>query len=57
MAGTEFSGPYAAVKNLYFNKTNIICEKNKTNSKIFEKALKDISTVKYEYFIYESRSS
>jgi len=40
MAGTEFSGPYAAVKNLYFNKTNIICEKNKTNSKIFENALK-----------------
>ena len=40
MAGTEFSGPYAAVKNLYFNKTNIICEKDKTNSKIFENALK-----------------
>ena len=39
MAGTEFSGPQAAIKNLYFNKTNIICEKDKTNRKIFKKAL------------------
>ena len=39
MAGTEFSGPNAAVKELYFNKTNILCEKDKTNSNIYKKAL------------------
>lgn len=39
MAGTEFSGPNAALKDLYFNKTNILCEKDKTNSNVYKKAL------------------
>ncbi len=39
IAGTEFSGPGAAVKNLYRNKTNIICEVEKTAFKLQEKAL------------------
>ncbi len=30
IAGTEFSGPQAAIKNLFTNKVNIICEQNKT---------------------------
>jgi len=39
IAGTEFSGPTAAIKNLFSNKTNIICEVEKTAFKLQEKAL------------------
>ena len=40
IAGTEFSGPSAAVSKLYKNKTLIICEVEKTAFKLQEKALK-----------------
>jgi prephenate dehydrogenase len=40
IAGTEFSGPKAAIHNLYKNKTNIICEVEETAFKLQEKALK-----------------
>lgn len=40
IAGTEFSGPGAAIRNLFRNKTNIICEVEKTSFKFQEKALK-----------------
>lgn len=39
IAGTEYSGPRAAIPNLYFNKTMIICEVEKTAFKLQEKAL------------------
>lgn len=39
IAGTEFSGPKAAILGLYQNKTNIICEVEKTAFKLQEKAL------------------
>lgn len=39
IAGTEFSGPSAAIKGLYQGKTNIICEVEKTAFKLQEKAL------------------
>lgn len=39
IAGTEFSGPSAALENLYTGKTNIICEVEKTAFKLQEKAL------------------
>lgn len=39
IAGTEFSGPQAALKGLYKNKTNIICEVEKTAFKLQERAL------------------
>ncbi len=39
IAGTEFSGPSAAIKNLFQGKTNIICEVEKTSFKLQEKAL------------------
>lgn len=39
IAGTEFSGPNAALTNLFRNKTNIICEVEKTAFKLQEKAL------------------
>lgn len=39
IAGTEFSGPSAALRNLFRDKTNIICEVEKTAFKLQEKAL------------------
>lgn len=39
IAGTEFSGPTAAVRGLFKNKTNIICEVEKTAFKLQERAL------------------
>ena len=38
LAGTEFSGPDAAVHYLFDGKVNIICEPDKTNWKILDKA-------------------
>ena len=40
IAGTEHSGPSAAIHNLYNNKTNIICEVEETAFKLQEKALR-----------------
>jgi prephenate dehydrogenase len=39
IAGTEFSGPAAALDGLYKGKTNIICEVEKTAFKLQERAL------------------
>lgn len=39
IAGTEFSGPKAAVADLFSQKTNIICEVEKTAFKLQEKGL------------------
>lgn len=39
IAGTEFSGPKAAINNLFNGKTNIICEVEKTAFKLQEKAM------------------
>ncbi|WP_460219907.1 prephenate dehydrogenase [Psychroserpens sp. MEBiC05023] len=39
IAGTEFSGPKAAIRHLFQKKTNIICEVEKTTFKLQEKAL------------------
>ncbi len=39
IAGTEFSGPSAAITGLFEGKTNIICEVEKTTFKMQEKAL------------------
>jgi len=39
LAGTEFSGPEAAILNLFDDKVNIICEPDKTNWKILDKAI------------------
>lgn len=45
IAGTEFSGPTAAIKNLFNGKTNIICEVEKTAFKLQEKALEIFSKI------------
>ncbi len=39
IAGTEFSGPTAAINGLFHGKTNIICEVEKTAFKLQEQAL------------------
>ncbi|WP_198033380.1 prephenate dehydrogenase [Lacinutrix venerupis] len=39
IAGTEFSGPKAAISNLFQHKTNIVCEVEKTAFKLQERAL------------------
>ncbi len=40
IAGTEYSGPEAAISGLFVGKTNIVCEVEKTAFKLQEKALK-----------------
>lgn len=45
IAGTEFSGPKAAIHNLFQKKTNIICEVEKTSFKLQEKALQLFSNL------------
>ncbi len=45
IAGTEFSGPKAAIQGLYKNKTNIICEVEKTAFKLQERALQLFSDI------------
>ena len=40
IAGTEHSGPSAAIEGLFKGKTNIVCEVEKTAFKLQEKALK-----------------
>ena len=40
LAGTEFSGPEAALKGLFHDAKNIICEKDKTHDAALETALK-----------------
>ena len=39
LAGTEFSGPEAAIENLFDSKVNIICESDKCDWRILDKAL------------------
>ncbi|WP_224483898.1 prephenate dehydrogenase [Robertkochia aurantiaca] len=45
IAGTEFSGPGAAIYGLYEGKTNIICEVEKTAFKLQERALELFSVL------------
>jgi len=45
IAGTEFSGPKAAIANLFHQKTTIICEIEKTAATLQEKALNLFSTI------------
>ncbi len=45
IAGTEFSGPSAAIKGLFKDKTNIICEVEKTAFQLQEKALGIFATL------------
>jgi prephenate dehydrogenase len=46
LAGTEFSGPEAAILNLFDEKVNILCEVDKTDWKILDKALSIFKNLK-----------
>jgi len=56
MAGTEFSGPNAAVEGLYLNKNNIVCDIEKTNPKIYEKALRIFKMLNMNIIKMDSKS-
>lgn len=45
IAGTEYSGPKAAIYDLFQNKTNIICEEDKTDEKLKNEVLNFFSTI------------
>lgn len=56
IAGTEFSGPKAAIKGLFVDKTNIICEVEKTAFKLQEKALEIFSKIGMRIRYMDSKS-
>lgn len=56
IAGTEYSGPGAAIKDLYRGKTMIICEVEKTAFKLQEKALEIFQKLGMRIRYMDSRS-
>jgi prephenate dehydrogenase len=56
IAGTEFSGPKAAIENLFEDKVNIICEIEKTAYKKQEKALEFFRNLKMRIRYMEPKS-
>jgi prephenate dehydrogenase len=56
IAGTEFSGPKAAVENLFKGKTMIVCEIEKTSYKKQEKALELFRNLKMRIRYMEPKS-
>lgn len=56
MAGTEFSGPEAAIKGLYIGKTNIICEFKKTDEELRILALEIFDGLKMKTIYMDPKS-
>ena len=56
IAGTEFSGPKAAIENLFEDKVNILCEIEKTSHKKKEKALELFRNLKMRIRYMEPKS-
>jgi prephenate dehydrogenase len=56
IAGTEFSGPKAAIQNLFEDKVNIICEIERTSHKKQEKALNLFKDLKMRIRYMEPKS-
>lgn len=56
IAGTEFSGPEAAIPNLFRNKINIICEVEKTDDKLVEKAIEIFEALEMELKFMKAKS-
>jgi prephenate dehydrogenase len=54
IAGTEFSGPSAAISGLFQGKTNIICEVEKTTFKLQEKAVQLFTAIGNENSLHGS---
>ena len=54
IAGTEFSGPQAAIKNLFSKKVNIICEQEKSDTKQLEKLTNLFQPLNMRFVFIES---
>lgn len=54
IAGTEFSGPNAAIKNLFSDKVNILCEVGLTDEKQFRKFKKIMQPLNMRYVLMDS---
>jgi len=56
IAGTEFSGPTAAIPNLFQNKKNIICDKELSSDSALNMALKICMQLEMETYFLDSKS-
>lgn len=56
IAGTEFSGPEAAIPNLFKNKINIICEVEKTDKRLVERAIEIFKALEMELKFMKAKS-
>lgn len=56
LAGTEFSGPTAAIPNLFQNKKNIICDKELSSDSALNMALKICMQLEMETYFLDSKS-
>ena len=54
IAGTEFSGPTAALENLFNDKVNIICEQNLSDKKQLDKLVKLLEPIKMRNVFIDS---
>lgn len=54
IAGTEFSGPEAAIYNLFSDKVNIICEQDKSSKEMINKALSLFENLKMKNVFMDS---
>ncbi len=57
IAGTENSGPTAALTGLFRNKTNIICERERSSEAALAIALTSIRSAGVEYHLYGARGA
>jgi len=56
IAGTEFSGPEAAIYNLFTNKVNIICEQNLSSKNMIERVVNLFENIKMRNVFMDSAS-
>lgn len=54
ISGTEFSGPEAAIYDLFTNKVNIICEQNKSSKEMINKAISLFENLKMRNVFMDS---
>lgn len=54
IAGTEFSGPEAAIYNLFTNKVNIICEQNLSSKKMIDRVVNLFESIKMRNVFMDS---
>ena len=54
ISGTEFSGPEAAIYNLFMDKVNIICEKHLSSKEMIERAVSLFESIKMRTVFMDS---